>query len=46
MFEGIVSWDFYGIFMILSYSLDVRQLPLDIRFFKFYVFIFKFDLFA
>jgi hypothetical protein len=22
-FKGIVSWDFDGIFMILSYSLDV-----------------------
>jgi hypothetical protein len=39
--KGIVSGDFYGIFMILSYSLDVRQLPLDILFFNFDVFIFK-----
>jgi hypothetical protein len=31
--KGIVSWDFDGIFMILSYSLDVRQLPLDILFY-------------
>jgi hypothetical protein len=31
--KGIVSWDFDGIFMILSYnSLGVRQLPLDILF--------------
>jgi hypothetical protein len=45
-FKGIVSWDFDGIFMILSFSLDVRQLPLDILFLKFYVIIFKFYLFA
>jgi hypothetical protein len=31
-FKGIVSWDIDGIFMILSYSLDGRQLPLDILF--------------
>jgi hypothetical protein len=30
--KGIDSWDFDGICMILSYSLDVRQLPLDILF--------------
>jgi hypothetical protein len=28
--KGIVSWDFDGLFMILSYSLDVRQVPHDI----------------
>jgi hypothetical protein len=39
--KGIVSWDFDGIFMLLSYSLDVRQLPLNILFFNFDVFIFK-----
>jgi hypothetical protein len=31
--KAIVSLDFDGIFMILSYSLDVRQFPLDILFF-------------
>jgi hypothetical protein len=30
--KGIVSWDFDGIFMILSYSLDVRQVPHHIFF--------------
>jgi hypothetical protein len=40
-FKGIVSWDFDGLFMILSYSLDVRQVPPQILFFKFYLFIFK-----
>jgi hypothetical protein len=30
--KGIVSWDIDGIFMILSNSLDGRQLPLDILF--------------
>jgi hypothetical protein len=39
--KGIVSWDFDGIFMILFYSFYVRQLPLDILFFNFDVFIFK-----
>jgi hypothetical protein len=32
LFKGIVSWDFDGIFMILSYSLDVRQAPHHILF--------------
>jgi hypothetical protein len=39
--KGIVSWDFDGILMILSYSLDVRQLPVNTLFFNFDVFIFK-----
>jgi hypothetical protein len=40
-FKGIVSWDFDGIFIILSYSLYVRQLPLDIFFlFSYLNFIF------
>jgi hypothetical protein len=30
-FKGIVSSDFNGIFIILSYSLDVRQLQIDIQ---------------
>jgi hypothetical protein len=33
---------FYGLFMILSYSLDIRHVPLQIIFSLFYVFIFKF----
>jgi hypothetical protein len=40
-FKGIVSWDFDSIFMILSYSLDVKQLPPDILFFKFWCFHIK-----
>jgi hypothetical protein len=39
--KGIVLRDFDSIFMILSYSLDVKQLPLDILFFIFDVFILK-----
>jgi hypothetical protein len=39
--KEIVSWDFDSIFMILSFSLDVKQLPLDILFFIFDVFILK-----
>jgi hypothetical protein len=31
-FKGIVSWDIDGLFMILSYSLDVGPLPLGILF--------------
>jgi hypothetical protein len=31
--KGIVSWDIDGLFMILSYSLDVGHLPLGILFF-------------
>jgi hypothetical protein len=30
--KGIVSWEIDGIFKILSYSLDGRQLPVDILF--------------
>jgi hypothetical protein len=33
-------------FMILSYSLDVRHVPLHIIFFYFYVFVFKYYQFA
>jgi hypothetical protein len=33
-FKGVFAWEFDGIFMILSYSLDVRQLPLVILFFN------------
>jgi hypothetical protein len=40
--KGIVSWDFDGLFMTLSYSLYVRHVPLHILFFKFYIFIFQF----
>jgi hypothetical protein len=40
-FKGIVSWDFYSIFMVLSYSLDVKELPLDILFFQFWYFHIK-----
>jgi hypothetical protein len=36
--KGIVSWDFDSIFMILSYSFDVKLLPLDILFFQFWCF--------
>jgi hypothetical protein len=32
-FKGIASRDFDSIFMLLSYSLDVRQVPLHIHFF-------------
>jgi hypothetical protein len=38
--KGIVSRDFDVIFMVLSYSWDVWQLPLDILFFNFDVFTF------
>jgi hypothetical protein len=31
-FKGIVLRDFDGVFMILSYSLDVRHVPLRIDF--------------
>jgi hypothetical protein len=33
LLEGIVSCDFDGVFMILSYSLDVRHVPLHILFY-------------
>jgi hypothetical protein len=36
--KGIVSWDFDSIFMILSYSFDVKLLPLDILFFPILMF--------
>jgi hypothetical protein len=36
--KGIVSWDFDIIFMILSYSFDVKLLPLDILFFSILMF--------
>jgi hypothetical protein len=39
--KGIVSWDFDSIFMILSYSFDVKLLPLDILFFQFWCFHIK-----
>jgi hypothetical protein len=39
--KGIVLWDFDSIFIILSYSLDVKQLPLDILFFNFDVYRLK-----
>jgi hypothetical protein len=39
--KGIVSWDFDSIFTILSFSLEVKQLPLDILFFQFWCFRIK-----
>jgi hypothetical protein len=33
--KGIVSWDFDGVFMILSYSLDVRACSASHSFFNF-----------
>jgi hypothetical protein len=41
-FKGIVSWDFDSIFMILSYSFDVKLLPLDILFFSILMFSYSY----
>jgi hypothetical protein len=46
-FKGIVSWDIDGLFIILSYSLDVGHLPLGILFFLilcFHIYILSFCL--
>jgi hypothetical protein len=45
IFKGIESRDFHGLFMVLSYILDIRHFPpgpLHILFILFYVFVFKF----